>query len=102
MKTIYLLPFSILTATSLVAQNVEPTHKHVSYGSHKEMKLNFWRIEAKEPTPLLVHIHGGGFSIRRSFCFEFNWNPHIENDSSLSRHLGFLRCQVAGPTQGRS
>jgi len=61
MKTIYLLPFSILTVTSLVAQNVEPTHKHVSYGPHKDMKLNFWKIEAKEPTPLLVHIHGGGW-----------------------------------------
>ena len=36
-------------------------------------------------------------SIRRSFCFGLNWNPHIENDSSLSRHLGFLRCQVARP-----
>ena len=61
MKTIYLLLLSILTATSLFAQNVEPTHKHVSYGSHKDMKLNFWKIEAKEPTPLLVHIHGGGW-----------------------------------------
>ena len=61
MKTIYLLPFSILTVTSLFAQNVAPTHKHVSYGSHKDMKLNFWKIEAKEPTPLLVHIHGGGW-----------------------------------------
>jgi len=30
MKTIYLLLLSILTATSLFAQNVEPTHKHVS------------------------------------------------------------------------
>jgi len=46
MKTIYLLLLSILTATSLFAQNVEPTHKHVSYGSHKDMKLNFWKIEA--------------------------------------------------------
>ena len=53
MKTIYLLPFSILTAMSLVAQNVEPTHKHVSYGPHKDMNLNFWKIEAKKPTLLL-------------------------------------------------
>ena len=44
MKTIYLLTFSILTATSPFAQNLEPTHKHVSYGSHKDIKLNFWKI----------------------------------------------------------
>ena len=61
MKTICLPLLSIFTATSLFAQNVEPTHKHVSYGSLKDMKLNFWKIEAKEPTPLLVHIHGGGW-----------------------------------------
>ena len=55
------LPLALVFATPLVAKNAEPTHKHVSYGSHKDMKLNFWKIESKEPTPLLVHIHGGGW-----------------------------------------
>ncbi|MBG31461.1 MAG: lipase [Opitutae bacterium] len=48
-------------AAPLFAQKVDPTYKHVAYGSHKDMKLNFWKIESKEPTPLLVHIHGGGW-----------------------------------------
>ena len=38
-----------------------PTYKHVAYGSHKDMKLNFWKGESDKPTPLLVHIHGGGW-----------------------------------------
>ena len=46
--------------TSLAAQKVEPTYKHVSYGPHKDMVLNFWKIDSKKPSPLLVHIHGGG------------------------------------------
>ena len=25
------------------------------------MVLNFWKIDSKKPTPLLVHIHGGGW-----------------------------------------
>jgi len=25
------------------------------------MTLNFWKVESKKPTPLLVHIHGGGW-----------------------------------------
>ena len=55
------LCLALAFATPLFAQKVEPTHKHVAYGSHKDMKLNFWKIESKEPTPLLVHIHGGGW-----------------------------------------
>ncbi len=61
MKAIYILLLANLTATSLSAQDVAPTYKHVSYGSHKEMKLNFWKAKATEPIPLLVHIHGGGW-----------------------------------------
>ncbi|MBT6851971.1 MAG: alpha/beta hydrolase [Opitutae bacterium] len=47
--------------TPLFAQKLEPTFKHVSYGAHKDMKLNFWKIDSDKPTPLLVHIHGGGW-----------------------------------------
>ena len=47
--------------TPLFAQKLEPTYKHVSYGAHKDMKLNFWKIDSDKPTPLLVHIHGGGW-----------------------------------------
>ena len=42
-------------------QKVDPTYKQVSYGPHEEMVLNFWKIDSKKPTPLLVHIHGGGW-----------------------------------------
>ena len=52
---------SLFLFTSLFAQKVQPTYKHVSYGSHKDMVLNFWKIDSSKPTPLLVHIHGGGW-----------------------------------------
>ena len=45
----------------LPAATVEPTHQDVSYGPHEKQKLNFWKIEADKPVPLLVHIHGGGW-----------------------------------------
>ena len=57
-----LTPFlALFLFTPLFAQKVEPTYKQVSYGSHKDMTLNFWKIDSKKPTPLLVHIHGGGW-----------------------------------------
>ena len=46
---------------SLPAANVKPTHPGVSYGPHEKQKLNFWKIDAEKPAPLLVHIHGGGW-----------------------------------------
>jgi acetyl esterase/lipase len=38
-----------------------PTHYNVSYGSHHKQKLHFWQAESKEPTPVLLFIHGGGW-----------------------------------------
>ena len=62
MQTKFITPFlALLLFTPLGAQKIEPTHKHVAYGAHKDMKLNFWKIDSKKPTPLLVHIHGGGW-----------------------------------------
>jgi len=61
MMKITLIALLVAGLSSLPAANVEPTHKGVSYGPHEDQKLNFWKIEAKEPTPLLVHIHGGGW-----------------------------------------
>ena len=53
--------FSLLLFTPLFAKKVEPTYQQVAYGPHQDMVLNFWKIDAKKPTPLLVHIHGGGW-----------------------------------------
>ena len=47
--------------TTVLGQKIEPTYKLVSYGPHEDMTLNFWKVENKKPTPLLVHIHGGGW-----------------------------------------
>jgi hypothetical protein len=50
-----------LTHASLLGQKIEPSFKNVSYGTHQDMTLNFWKIESSKPAPLLVHIHGGGW-----------------------------------------
>lgn len=38
-----------------------PTHANVRYGSHDRQVLDFWRADASRPTPLVFHIHGGGW-----------------------------------------
>lgn len=44
------------------AKTPAPTYKDVSYGPHERNVLDFWKTEAKEPAPVLVSIHGGGFT----------------------------------------
>jgi len=38
-----------------------PTHSDVPYGDHERHKLDLWIADSKEPKPLVVCIHGGGF-----------------------------------------
>ncbi|MFZ5833327.1 MAG: alpha/beta hydrolase [Planctomycetota bacterium] len=39
-----------------------PTLADVAYGEHPRQVLDFWKAESKEPTPLVLFIHGGGWS----------------------------------------
>lgn len=43
------------------ARPTQPTRQNVRYGPHERNVLDFWPAESKQPTPLLVSIHGGGF-----------------------------------------
>ena len=43
------------------ARSPAPTQADVKYGPHARNVLDFWQAQAKEPTPVLVSIHGGGF-----------------------------------------
>lgn len=39
-----------------------PTHADAAYGGHERHVLDFWRAEGEGPRPLVVFIHGGGFT----------------------------------------
>lgn len=38
-----------------------PTLANVAYGPHERQVLDFYKAESSRPTPLLFHIHGGGW-----------------------------------------
>jgi acetyl esterase/lipase len=40
----------------------EPTYPNVAYGPDPSDVLDFWKASSDKPTPLVVFIHGGGFS----------------------------------------
>lgn len=39
-----------------------PTYSDVSYGDHERHLMDVWLAHSKDPTPVLVSIHGGGFT----------------------------------------
>ncbi|QIF05672.1 alpha/beta hydrolase [Roseimicrobium sp. ORNL1] len=39
----------------------KPTEANAKYGPHERNVLDFWKADTKEPAPVLVFIHGGGF-----------------------------------------
>ncbi len=41
---------------------IKPTQADVSYGPHERNVIDFWKSEGDGPRPLLVFIHGGGWT----------------------------------------
>lgn len=50
---------AILTAQD---RKPAPTHANVPYGPHEMNVVDFWQAEGDGPRPLLVYIHGGGWT----------------------------------------
>lgn len=64
-----LLPLCLLTACFFVSANgqqrapIPPiTYENVSYGDHSNQVIDFWKADVDGPAPLVVFIHGGGFT----------------------------------------
>lgn len=60
--TASLLLFLASTTVAAADDATEPTFANVSYGPHAADVLDFWRAEGDGPRPLLVYIHGGGWT----------------------------------------
>lgn len=57
--------FAAVTSSLLAADEakpLEPTHTNVSYGPHARNVLDFYQAKGDGPRPLLVYIHGGGWT----------------------------------------
>lgn len=41
---------------------VTPTTADVAYGTHERQKLDFYKADSSQPTPLVFFVHGGGWT----------------------------------------
>jgi acetyl esterase/lipase len=60
-KTAWILAVAAMTVPGQARKLPEPTHADVSYGPHERNVFDLWLAKSEAPTPLLVHIHGGGW-----------------------------------------
>ena len=65
---------------------VPPTHVDIKYGPHDRNVLDLWLAESDVPTPLLICIHGGGFSggDKRGFRNDDLMEPMLEAGISVA------------------
>ncbi len=58
------LPSLLVLARLLMAGDAPqaaPTFADVAYGTHERQVLDVWQATANQPTPVVFHIHGGGW-----------------------------------------
>lgn len=87
MKLSVLLPIALATfATTLFGQEqrLAPTYSDVSYGPHSRNVLDFWKAEGEGPRPLLVYIHGGGWTGGDKKQNVANFRPFLEKGISYA------------------
>ena len=61
-----------------------PTHSDVPYGTHELNLLDFWKAEGESPRPLLVYIHGGGWTGGDKKQEESRFRPFLEKGISYA------------------
>ena len=76
-----------------------PTFADVKYGPHERNVLDFWKVESEKPTPVVVHIHGGGFvgGDKRSFSPQLLQESLSSGISFATIHYRFVGNGVTFP-----
>ncbi len=71
---------------------VPPTHADIRYGPHERNVLDLYLADSDEPTPLLVFIHGGGFTggDKRNVRPELVREMHRNGISVAAIHYRFI------------
>lgn len=60
----YAIPLLLLLVIGLSAgeaPQTAPTFADIAYGTHERQVLDVWQAAATKPTPVVFHIHGGGW-----------------------------------------
>jgi arylformamidase len=68
----------------IVSAELAPTHANVSYGPHERNVLDFWQATGDGPRPLLVYIHGGGWTGGDKDLKDDSVTPYLDKGISVA------------------
>ena len=54
-------PAASTTVAKTPAPQAKPTEANLAYGTNPRQVLDFYQAQSSQPTPLVFHIHGGGW-----------------------------------------
>jgi acetyl esterase/lipase len=66
------------------AKQLPPSFAEVSYGPHPRNVLDFWKAEGDGPRPLLVYVHGGGWTGGDKKQDPAHYQPFLEKGVSCA------------------
>ena len=84
---LFLITLVAFTSTLHAEDDAKPasaTYANVSYGPHAMNVLDFWQAEGHGPRPLLVYIHGGGWTGGDKQQDPKNFRPFLEKGISYA------------------
>lgn len=84
MKNLSSVFLSLVFAPVAFGQIGTPTIADLSYGPDPSNVLDFWRAEGEGPRPLLVYIHGGGWTAGDKAQPEERFRPYLEKGISYA------------------
>jgi arylformamidase len=67
-----------------VAPSPPPTFADLPYGPHERNVLDFWEAEGEGPRPLVIYIHGGGWTQGDKSQPADRFLPYLENGISYA------------------
>src|SRR5262245_59851121 len=64
--------------------HLAPTYAVVPYGPHPRNVLDFWKADGQGPRPLLIYIHGGGWTGGDKKQDTKNYRPFLDKGISYA------------------
>src|SRR4051794_21999050 len=66
-------------------ERLTPTAADVAYGEHARQKLDFWQANSDKSTPLVVLIHGGGWTAGDKSAYGTKaFKPYLDEGISVA------------------
>jgi arylformamidase len=84
MKIIYSVLVALVLVSVASGQSSLPTIADLSYGPDPSNVLDFWKADGDGPRPLLIYIHGGGWTAGDKVQPEERFRPYLDQGISYA------------------